>query len=256
MEIYKPSIISTAAYLTGIIDAVFESGYPGVLIRILNTLNLTDVLDIADLSIGTILTLSITGQPDTRRFMSNKILMSVIPKKDYLPANLHAKKLLRLANKEVAKLLIEHNKFDMNTLTQTDIFYDTSDASLDALVESTNYNLATDDYALVIGVIDRAVSFGLDLSVLQKLLDRPDFDPSFDNNRVLRRILRNIKVNRQVLDLVLNNDKVDIYRGGYDLLPILAKQYPEKLLAKLQKDGTINDIEMMNQYVYPYIQQT
>lgn len=258
MEIYKSSIIANSNFMTTIMDIGFEANYPEILIRIINTLKLNAPPQsgiISYYSIGDIITISLLGQPGERIDMVNKILKIIIPRLDYNPPDRFIKRILMSANKEIAKLLIEHNKLNINSLTYADIEYNMSEDSLEVLVESTEYNPAINDYILVTGIVDRISGVGLNLSILQKLLDRPDFDPSFDNNRLLKRILNEGGIVEETVDLVLNNDKVDIYRGGYDLLPLLAQRYPEKLIAKLQKDGTINDTEMMNQYVYPYIQQ-
>jgi hypothetical protein len=249
----KTIILHGPSEISLIIRTCFDANYPEIFQAIIAMSDLRRQVAVRNQghrSVGDLITryLRDMGKKD----ISNAILVTLASHKDYLPARDEIQKLYPIIGKDTMLLLLINNKIDINTISHFAI-REMSEGGIEALIEFEAYRPDTNNYLLPAAIIERLIRGTSSLSILEKLLDRVDFDPSYQNNALLEIVLEDSGDNSSIIEIILNNSKTNIYLDNNRLLPRLAALYPTQLLTRLQKDGLINNIELMNQYVYPYL---
>jgi hypothetical protein len=250
LEIYDPDAISKYPSIAlSIIRRSFKANHPEILRRTLAALNLGEgILRTNSLKLDNIFTKVAARNNPTSINMLNDALAILLLHHNYAP---NPYKLFPIINKYVMRLLLRLNKIEHQSLYYGDI-YRMSEGAIDALIECRSYDIRTDNNALAYVIVDRILVYDMSLAIFEKLFTRAEFDPSFSDNILLKKILRSRNNHSSLVDIILNDNRTNIYLDN-NLLPKLAASYPTQLLTRLQKDGSIHIIELMNEYVYPYL---
>jgi hypothetical protein len=259
MELYKPEVLNEWKYLRNIIRASLSNINPKLANRILDRIRLDQSVGTNIHSISNAITKDLTSigyKEDT----VNEVLKHIIGRQDYNPEISEiVSNLFFTKSRTIGRTILSSGKFDPNTF-DLEITNPTNDA-IELLIEFPGYNLDNFDYELIFLVIQRAMKGSMSIEVLQKALNHPRIDPSYNNNSILTALLQEMRRNpkdqnlRLVIDAILNNPRLDIYRGNFWVAESLAELFPSELLEILRRDGNINNSEIMNNYVLPYLRQ-
>jgi hypothetical protein len=267
MEMYDSDMIlydlsKMFKHMERIVKRVLYANYQEALYAIIANLDLNKEWGRSGQTLGNIITGSLGKYFVYRPATVNSILCTLALRDDYLPSSNYMKNLYGLAltdwniiyllEKKTMAFLLSHNKIDHNRIYDSDIRGMTVGA-IEALIECETYDMNAYNNTLANSIIDRILLGNLDLSMLEKLFTRQDFDPSYNENILLEKIIGNQNDCTLLVNIVLSDDRTDIYRNNNVLLPKLAASYPNQLLARLQTDLMFDNVEVMNQYVYPYL---
>jgi hypothetical protein len=256
MEIYRPAILNNWDYVNNIIVASLNNNRPEVTNIILAGIQLNQVVDYWGASVSDIVNADLASTPN--QDTANIVLRHIIGRKDYNPNLSDALSNLFFEGGEaVSRTILESGKFDPNEFELESP--EPTNSSLELLMKVPGYNATNFDYTLIFIILRRTLLGIMQTSILSDVLNRPEVDPSYNNNSMLEELLNERQRNpenqevREVVNILLSNPRLDIFRGGFEILHKLARYYPNQLIEILVRNGAGGNVSLMQEHVYPYM---